>query len=135
MFPTIMTAWAFFTIPTLSAGRLVLTFVVGSVFVPLMLALVPLAWRRTYAKSPLLRDPLVGWISQDRLVVEGATGRTDLTLDRVIRVREGKGAILLYQGPGLFNVIAREFFETDADWDTARRLTASASAGNSRAIS
>ena len=126
MFPAIMTAWAVFNARSLSLGTVVLLFAVASVFIPLMLAFTVRGWRRTYAKSPILHDPLVGWISQDRFFIEGSTGRSEMTWDRFVRIREGKGVILLYQGPNLFNILAREFFESDPDWDSARRLTASA---------
>jgi hypothetical protein len=90
--------------------------------VPLMLAFYVFAWRRTYAKSPYLHQPLSGSVSRDRFVIEGVTGRSDLTWDQFVRIREDRDFLLLYQAPNLFSILPREFFESDTDWETACRF-------------
>jgi YcxB-like protein len=134
MFPVLMTVLDF-QAGTLSPVRVAVILVVGAVLASLLLAFSVWGWSRAYAQSPLLREPLEGSIAQDRFVVHGASGRTDMAWDRFVRVRQGKGVILLYQGPNVFNMLAREFFESEADWDSARRLTASVTTNNSQATS
>jgi hypothetical protein len=123
-FPVAMTAWAFYyRAGDVSVGMAVLLFLVASAFVPFMLAFIVWGWRRAHANSPIFQDPFIGSVSEDRFALEAETGRTDMTWDRFIGRREGKDVVLLYQAPNLFNILAREFFESDADWETARRFT------------
>ena len=128
VFPVAMTAYAYFSSGGLSLQTLVVVIVVASAFVAFMLAYSVFAWRRVYARSPLLHKALVGSVSRDRFVVENDSGRTELTWDQFVRIREGKDFVLLYQAPNLFNIIAREFFDSDAAWETARRFAMSADA-------
>ena len=124
-FPVAMTAfgWSGWSSgPELSVAMLPLIFLISCSFVPLMLAYYVMMWRRTYARSPYLQQPLFGSVSPDRLVMEGVTGRTEMTWNQFVRVREGKGVILLYQGPSQFLILAREFFESDQLWETACRF-------------
>ena len=122
LFPVGMTTYVWFTAVRLPAATWVLVCIVSAAFVPVMLAFNWLAWRRTYAKSPYLQQQLFGSVSRDRFVIEGVTGRTEMAWDQFVRVREGRDFLLLYQAPNLFNILAREFFESDDAWETARRF-------------
>jgi preprotein translocase subunit YajC len=122
LFPVAMTAYYWATGTELSVAMWLLIFLVSCTFVPLMLAFYVMMWRRTYAQSPYLQHQLFGSVSPDKLVIEGVTGRTEMTWNQFVRVREGKGVILLYQGPHLFVVLAREFFESDDAWETTQRF-------------
>jgi len=124
LFPVAMTSYAFLTIETLSDAMWVFVLVVSFCWVPFMLALILRGWRRTYAKSPYLHKPLVGSVSSETFIAEGVTGRTEMRWDQFVRIRHGKDFLLLYHSPQLFNVLAREFFESDAAWETARGFAA-----------
>lgn len=126
-YPAAMMAWAFSTGAVRPAATWILLIITTSAFVPAMLAFNLFAWRRTYVKSPYLHKPLFGSVSSDRFEMEGATGRSDLTWDQFVRVREGKGFLLLYPAPNLYFILPREFFECDTDWETARRYARRAS--------
>jgi hypothetical protein len=123
-----MMGWVAYTGVALPAAAWVVVIILLSAFVPLMLALYVFVWRRTYAKSPYLHKPLSGSVSRDRFVIEGATGRSDLTWDQFVRIREDKDFLLLYQAPNLFSILPRDFFESDADWEAARRFAMRTSA-------
>src|SRR5436309_15595444 len=83
-FPVLMKAYDSFTSRPLAAATLVTVFVISTAFVPIMVALMMLQSRRTYAKSPYLHEPLVGSVSTDKFIVEGSTGRTEMTWDRFV---------------------------------------------------
>ena len=120
MFPVVMTAYVPWMVGTPSIGAWVLVMVIALTFVPLMIALNLLGWRRTYAKSPYLHQSLTGSVSLDKFIVEGPTGRVEMTWDQFVRIKDGDDCVLLYHAPNLFNILAREFFESDDAWKTAR---------------
>jgi hypothetical protein len=82
-----------------------------------------------YKETPFLHQPLAGSVSLEKFVVESVSGRTELTWNQFVRVRDGQDVLLLYYGPYQFNILAREFFESDSDWDTARGLATRVSVG------
>jgi hypothetical protein len=126
LFPVIMTAYAWWA-PGTFGSSWAMVFAAAFVWVPMMIASSLFTWRRTYTKTPFLHQRLTGSVSSQRLVVEAETGRTDITWNQFVRIRDGKDFLLLYHGPYQFNILAREFFESDADWETARRFATRAS--------
>lgn len=122
LWPVVMTVYVFLMLETLLIMSLIVVFIVSCNFVPLMLGFMILQWRRTYTKSPYLHQPLVGSVSSDTLVVEGVTGRTEMRWNQFVQIKDGKDFILLYHAPNLFNILACEFFESDAAWEITRKF-------------
>jgi hypothetical protein len=127
MFPVIMIAWAWWTAGTLGSAW-AMVFAGAFAYVPIMIIFSVFGWRRMYKKTPLLHQPLAGTVSSDKFVAESVTGRTEMTWNQFVRIKDGKDLILLYYGPHQFNVLAREFFESDAAWETARNVAMRGSA-------
>jgi hypothetical protein len=122
VFPVAMTIFTAF-MPhdaTLGARAYLPSFVVSCIFVPLMLGMWALQWRRMYIKSPYLHEPLKGVVSADEFVAEASTGRTEMPWSRFTKIKEGKDFVLLYHSPYLFSILAREFFASDAEWQAAK---------------
>ena len=120
VFPVFMTATAYLSSGPMPMGILILVVIAATAFVPFMLGFMVLQWRRTYRQSPLLHTPLAGSVSPDKFVAEGVTGRTEMTWSQFVRIRDADDVVLLYQSPNVFMMLAREFFESDAAWETAR---------------
>ncbi len=128
LFPVIMIVWAWWSAGSLGS-RWAIVIACAFAYVPIMIVSSLFTWRRTYRKTPFLHQPLAGTVSLEKFVVEGVTGRSELTWNQFVRIRDGEDLVLLYYGPHQFNIIAREFFKSDADWETARGLATRVSVG------
>jgi YcxB-like protein len=90
-----------------------------------MLAFFYWQWLRVYKRSPYLREPLWGSVSEEGLEVHGANGDSKLPWNLFIKQRRSKNLILLYQSPVMFNILAREFFASEEAWQSAWSLVSS----------
>ena len=75
-----------------------------------------------FSKSPYLRSPITGQVSDSGFELQGSTGSARLAWDMIIKTKESDEMILLYQSPILMNMVCRDFFRSPADWDEARNL-------------
>jgi hypothetical protein len=88
-------------------------------WVPFMLALFWWQWRRLYERSPYLKEPLWGSVTDEMLEVHGPTGDSKVPWDHFVKIRKSKDLCLLYRSPVLFNLLARQFFASAQDWSEA----------------
>src|SRR5690242_1267690 len=128
MFPVVMAAYSWWTAGTLGS-KWAIVFVCAFAYVPIMIVSSLFTWRRMYKETPFLHQLLAGSVSLEKFVLETTTGRTEMTWNQFVRIRDGEDVLLLYHEPQQFNILAREFFESDADWDTARGLATRVSVG------
>jgi len=120
LFPLLMTGYTYWTQGTLTS--MLVALVISSLWVPMMLVVSLFIWRRMYMKTPSLHQQLAGSVSSEKFILEAVTGRTEMTWSQFVRIRDCKDFLLLYHGPYQFNILAREFFESDATWETARSV-------------
>ena len=99
-----------------------LTTIIACAFVPLMALFQRWHWQRLYTRTPYLLDPMSGDVSERGLRVESATGNSEVPWERFVKYKMRDDLILLYQGPNIFNVVAREFFASADDWAGAQRI-------------
>jgi hypothetical protein len=123
LFPVVMGFWAF--AGSWSVNPWVVT--IGSfAFVPVMAAFQYFAlyfqWGRVYRNLPFLAESFEGEISNAHFTVSGANGTSDLLWPAFTKARHSRDLILLYQSPGAFNILSRNFFESDNDWQRAITL-------------
>jgi hypothetical protein len=81
-----------------------------------------LAWRRVYEKSPYIREPRTGIVSQQGLHVETSMGSSDALWPKFIRARSSDDLLLVYLGPNAFQILPQEFFASSAEWESARKI-------------
>ncbi len=100
-------------------------FVLSSLSIPLLYFNQKRKWRYYYKNSPYLKEPLCGIVSSDSITVQDNAGKSETPWSRFIKYKARKDIVLLYLGPNAFKIIAKQFFATREDWETARRLVIS----------
>jgi hypothetical protein len=108
--------------PELPLWAKALLTIIACAFVPLMALLQRWQWQRLFKRTPYLSDPISGDVSERGLRVESTTGNSEVPWERFVKYKMQEGLILLYQGPNIFNVVAREFFASAEDWAKAQRI-------------
>jgi len=76
-------------------------------------------WRRIYRRSPYLKERLSGAITEEAFSVKSSSGMSNLPWNHFVKTKIGKNIVLLYKSPVLVNILPREFFQTDDQWQEA----------------
>ena len=122
LFPVLMLAFAAFSLTGAPFSIYLEVFGGALIFVPLMLAFSFFHWRRIFTKSPYLRDAISGSVSDEKFVAQGPTGTTEIPWSRFVKMKDGGDFLLCYHSPVLFNILARQFFQSDQAWEEAKRI-------------
>lgn len=93
-------------------------------FFVLMLALFDWSLRRAWKTHKLLGEPVRGSFSDEGFAMESELGKGLIPWDRFYQWSGSPEALLVYQSTRLFHILPREFFDTDADWNSAHALVA-----------
>jgi len=120
VFPVLMTAYAVWSRPYAPLRLYFLCFTLASLYVPMMLILQLWKWRRRFVRSPYLREPLSGVVSPEIFIARGSTGTTEMPWSRFVKIKDAGDFILLYPSPYQFNILSREFFASEEQWQAAR---------------
>ena len=95
--------------------------VFGFLYLPLVWLMQRYRLTRLYRTSPYLTEPLSGFITNDKLHLENKLGQCDLPWTVFIRYMENDDMVLLYQSPIIFQLLAKEFFVSQENWERAKR--------------
>jgi hypothetical protein len=79
-------------------------------------------WRRIYRRSPYLQETISGSLSDQTFLAQTATAQTDTPWDSFIKAKIGRELVLLYRSPVLTNIVSKQFFLSDDDWQLAVKL-------------
>lgn len=92
----------------------------------LMLALLPrFVTRYHWRRNKILQQPVRGTVSQAGIDITVENISTvHLPWELLLKYREGKDLLLVYQGPNQVMYFFRKYFATEADWQAVRALVA-----------
>jgi hypothetical protein len=99
-----------------------LTLIAAGVTMIVLLALRRFRTRRIYEKSPYMHEAFRGSISPSAYSVETSVGSGTVPWSKFIKVLADDEIVLLYRGPNMFNIMAKDFFNSDEEWQQARKL-------------
>jgi hypothetical protein len=72
--------------------------------------------RSVLQSSILLQSPIVGEAKEAGVRIETEHSRSEMPWEAFLKRKIGKGIVLLYLSIQVINVLPREFFATEADW-------------------
>ncbi len=90
--------------------------------IPLLYIAQKRKWRYYYKNSPYLKEPLCGIVSANSFAIQDNAGKSETPWSRFTKCKARKDIVLLYLGPNVFKIIAKEFFATREDWENARQI-------------
>ena len=123
IYPIVMLPLIFLTGESLGTPIRIILITLAVLFVPLTRFAQRLALLRVFKKSPYLTISFKGVINDERFYLESDLGHIDLPWSSFIKYKQTDDIILLYQGPTIFQVLAREFFADQEEWERARTLS------------
>jgi hypothetical protein len=88
--------------------------------IPFFIGLWVFQWWWMFTKTPQFKTPISGTVSSAGFTAIAPTGRTDMTWPQFARVTDAGNSLLLYMTPYMFQILSREFFASDQDWEMAR---------------
>ncbi|MBC7795410.1 MAG: YcxB family protein [Pyrinomonadaceae bacterium] len=91
-------------------------------FVPVFIALQMMLAYWLYKRSPYLQKPIKGFISDRLLRTENGLGVSEVEWKMFIKHVEKNDFILLYLSPQTLNILPKEFFANEKDWNKARKI-------------
>ena len=94
----------------------------GGIVLLTSLALRRFRFNRAYDKSPYLHETFTGTISHASYSAESAVGSAVLPWSKFVKVVTSDDMVLMYRGTNLFNIVAKEFFTSEADWQQAKAI-------------
>jgi hypothetical protein len=132
-----MSRWVFFALTLLSFPALMSLFALTGSFagqdpwrvlgwcleVPLFVAMLMYwQWRWLYRKSGYLSGSVEGELSERGVTLRFPNARSDLSWKLFEKAVHSSDVVLLYQSPISFNILSREFFDSESDWKRAVEL-------------
>ena len=121
LFPILMTIWSYYMDPlrrTMEA--LTLRFAIYSIiFITIMFLSTWYNFRKTYKNSPYLQEECSGYISQESLHLENHDATVNIPWRKFVKVKFKDELVMLYRGPNIFNMLPKEFFRSEEDWNNA----------------
>ncbi|MDQ6786176.1 MAG: YcxB family protein [Acidobacteriota bacterium] len=120
LFPAIFTPIIWFQ--QVSILTKILATLLALSFVPLMMAFQMIAAYWSYKHSPYLQKPIKGFVSDDLLRTENGLGTSEMEWKMFTKHKETDDCILLYSSPQGFNLLTKEFFASENDWNKAREI-------------
>lgn len=87
-----------------------------------LFALGPVRSARQYDRSPYMHESFRGTVSPASYVVESIVGSAAIPWSKFVKAAAGDDIVLLYRGPNIFNIMAKEFFVSADDWQRARSI-------------
>jgi len=117
LFPVVMTA-----LPWSAGGPAsrLLTFLICTSFPILMLRWQAREWRRIHRGTPAFASTLSGTVSESGINATSEAGSGTVPWKSMTAIKTIDDLMLLYQGPAMFTILAREFFRSDTDWQEVR---------------
>jgi hypothetical protein len=94
----------------------------GLLVIPVVIFMIRMKWKSIYSGTPYFKYPISGELSSEGFSGSSQRGTANIPWSDITGFKSNKTVIIIYQGPLLFHVIARNFFSSSQDWESAKQI-------------
>lgn len=94
----------------------------GVLSLPVLHAYHKWKWKYHYKRSPYLNEPLKGSVTQNGIITEVPSCKSETPWSNFIKLKSTEDLMLLYIAPNAFRILSKSFFSDSKDWEKALKL-------------